>query len=251
MTADPLCETFLSRARATWDLLVAGRDTGVGPGEETLTDLNLMEIATRHGDRVCLKKFSRWDEARVSGADWEWWLGSPGSWIGLRLQAKKLNIRTLRYDDLAHRNQWGFQVDRLIESSTRDALVPAYCFYNAWDDGSADPSWNCENIPSEMRLFGCTICSVHFVKALIEARSSDLDAVADIWIPWSCIVCCPRGERGMLLVDRVGEQLRQLVRDTSDLPQPRSSLPSYVAERGEAPPGTNAPVSMALMVTDL
>jgi hypothetical protein len=41
-------------------------------GEETLTDLNLLELQAKNPRTVATVKFTRVQEGRRTGADWEW-----------------------------------------------------------------------------------------------------------------------------------------------------------------------------------
>src|ERR1700674_228364 len=97
-----LCATFCQSAIWTWNCLKYARQTGIQLGEESLTDLNLLNIQICHPSEVRTKKFSRNTEGKVTGADWEWWFGSPSGWLGLRIQAKKLNNLSSQYDELDH-----------------------------------------------------------------------------------------------------------------------------------------------------
>lgn len=102
-----LCDTFSYRAIATWNYMYFGSQTRIKPSEESLTDINLLEIQARHTKEVRTWKFPRINEARKSGADWEWWFGSPNQWVGVRIQAKKLDIRSGRYAGLNRKNKYG------------------------------------------------------------------------------------------------------------------------------------------------
>jgi hypothetical protein len=48
----------------TWWYLDAAEDTEVRIGEETLTDINLIDIQHRHPAEVRTEKFPKWMEAR-------------------------------------------------------------------------------------------------------------------------------------------------------------------------------------------
>ena len=58
------------------------------PGEETLTDINLIELKRNLSALVFTEKFSRYREGRETSADWEWWIADEHGWLGLRIQAR-------------------------------------------------------------------------------------------------------------------------------------------------------------------
>src|SRR5689334_21335302 len=84
-----LCSTFEDLAARTWDYLLAGEQTKVRLGEETLTDINLVDLQRAHPAQVQTVKFTKSQERR-NGADWELWLFEKGHVLALRFQAKKL-----------------------------------------------------------------------------------------------------------------------------------------------------------------
>jgi len=65
-----LCDTFRGRALWTWDMLARGRSVDCQIGEETLTDLNILELKIRHASEVYTRTFSKPEEG-LNGADWE------------------------------------------------------------------------------------------------------------------------------------------------------------------------------------
>ena len=57
-----LCDTFRSRALWTWDTLARGRSVDCQIGEETLTDLNILELKTRHSSEIYNRTFTKPEE---------------------------------------------------------------------------------------------------------------------------------------------------------------------------------------------
>jgi hypothetical protein len=189
-TTVDLCTTFCNRAVLTWHYLRDGQRSRIELGEETITDINLLEIQIRHPNQVRTAKFNRIIEGRVTGADWEWWLGSRSGWLGLRVQAKKLNSHSLQYDSLDHSTTNGRQVDLLIRDANRNRLVPMYCFYNYWDTSRIQSQWRCGTFAPSIELQGCTISSASTVKGLIDANDKSLQSVLKNALPWNCLICC-------------------------------------------------------------
>lgn len=120
-------------AESSWHSMVHGIAHGIGPGEESLTDTNLIRLAGLPSTRV--KKFTRAVEA-TNGADWEWWIGSSEEelWLKLRVQAKRSSHDGVRYEQLAHhsKNQALPQYETLIVQSIEDGALPLHAFYNGW-----------------------------------------------------------------------------------------------------------------------
>lgn len=188
-------------AAESWGLMATGISHGIGPGEETLTDINLIRLRQLIPS-LRVTKFSKSVEAG-NGADWEWWIGSSYDerWIKLRVQAKRSSHSGVRYDQLGHavklrddddeivKDECGKSVsikqyDTLIAQSLIDGAVPLHVFFNGWpedrflfDDRYHDaiavhrraardgflPSsaWNSSN-------WGCTVSSTETVKSIFE-----------------------------------------------------------------------------------
>jgi hypothetical protein len=181
-----LCETFEFLAIRTWWYLEAAAHPELRIGEETLTDINLIDIQYRHPAEVVTEKFSKQQEAQ-NGADWEWWLIFGGRTLGLRLQAKKL------YPDGEYPSLSGTQPRRqlraLIAHALADGVWPLYCFYNHRDP--ADPSdWPLLG-SSAIEQMGCGLAGAAPVKAVVVDawRSPTVHNLAPLQIPWRNLVC--------------------------------------------------------------
>src|SRR5688572_28073418 len=70
-------------------------------GEESATDWLLYQMSERI-PRVAYRKFTRHQEARSTGADWEWWLILHGGAVAMRVQAKKLVVNSDNYSGIAY-----------------------------------------------------------------------------------------------------------------------------------------------------
>lgn len=169
----------------------SGRRHAVPLGEESITDYLLLNLKRWHPTEISIRKFNKTTEEPLSGADWEWWLGgTPGGWVRMRIQAKRLhNGGTYPY--LAHNNQ----STRLIASARKVQAYPLYCFYNNWDLRMFHPPWNCGTQPYQPHLYGCAIADAQDVHAAIQLKHSSLQDIIDRCYPWSCLVCCRGGNR--------------------------------------------------------
>lgn len=148
---NPMFDAMNTVAASSWGLMEFGIAEGIGPGEETLTDVNLIALR-RLIPSLKVKKFSKNIEGG-NGADWEWWIGSSleHRWIRLRVQAKRSSHNGVRYEQLGHsvkrRNAAGDvitdacgnalkikQYDALIARSLLDGATPLHVFFNGWPE---------------------------------------------------------------------------------------------------------------------
>jgi Family of unknown function (DUF6615) len=250
--ANILCKTFCDQATWTWNSLQSGIQTGILLDEETITDINLLEIQKRHPLEARTHKYYPPIEGAISGADWDWWFGSKTGWLGLRIQAKKLNHKTLRYDKLAHATKkHGLQVDLLLRSAAKSNLIPMYCFYNYWNVQIPIP-WNCGTYPQTQELLGCTIASANQVRKLISANDRSLQSVMKKSLPWSCLVCCQGYALKAGLTARVSSVLQKFYRINPELIRVTEEPPSYISDLlvGEFREQWKSEVSNVLIVTE-
>ena len=109
---------FANQSKDIWERLGYVRDSyksrGVlGPvrfGEETITDLLMMDLYVQGSTLAHFEQTSKPDEA-MWGTDFELWLGSERKgWFRFAIQAKKLDLRTDRYSSLTQGNSNGPQI---------------------------------------------------------------------------------------------------------------------------------------------
>jgi hypothetical protein len=190
-----------------------------GVKEESLTDWLLYDIDVRRPD-VIYKAFTRQEEARDTGADWEWWLIFPDGAVRLRVQAKKLKAANDNYPGLAHTNKYGLQIDKLIADASKVNAFPIYAFYSA-----KSPSSKCS-------FGGVVSCGVHLAGAKVVEQTllskkchvSEADAIA-LSVPLPCLVCCPL-THGVASKSGFTEFLRRyFVSDQGD--EPESYMPGH------------------------
>lgn len=186
-----ICDDFINQSIKTWENLKLSIQTGINLSEESITDFNLLELQSKHPYEIRTQKFSRLRESKV-GADWEWWLGSQGIWLGLRIQAKKLNFMTLSYSELDKKNKYGQQIDLLIRCAFNNTpkLVPLYVFYNYWDVSVFDPPWLCGTYSKCLSMLGCGLTYAEYIKKILNNGSKSLKDISQVMYPWSCLVCC-------------------------------------------------------------
>ena len=158
-----------------------------------MTDFNLFELQQKHPLESETYKLSRHEEA-LEGADWEWWLTSPGLRFGLRIQAKLLKTDSLRYEKLNYKISSGNrQIDVLIQKAVNGRYgptFPLYVLYNFWDKTKYYPKWLCQTSRKDIRLLGCGIVEARALKTILDQHGNKLENISDFMYPWSCLVCC-------------------------------------------------------------
>lgn len=231
-----LCRSFVRAACRTWRLVCRGARHGLMPSEETLTDLNLLDIRSRNPSSVWIWRMSKWEEGKKSGADWEWWVGRQGAWVGMRIQAKLLRpgqaapLRTT----VGYRN--GSQLARLLKSSASARVFPLYCFYNAehwWPWTWHVRCCACRPIPA---AFGCALVPAPLFQASWQREWLDCRCCVFPWaVPWSCLVCPESvGASGDPFAERVYRLLRELFQRLDfEPPELAGELPGYILDLQE------------------
>lgn len=185
-SADPVCAAVLriSQRLAEW----LRKQPSVG--EESLTDWLLFEVSEQVPD-VRYAKFTRWDEARTTGADWEWWFVSHRLSLGMRVQAKKLAHDQDNYPALAYANKHGVQIEKLREDATRSGLLALYALYC---DNRGRAKLKCGGSPDAGLDEGAFLAganglyAAHIRKGRGRVEAVDVLATAN---PLSCLFCCP------------------------------------------------------------
>lgn len=188
-----LCSALRQLETITWSELKAGYDCRQRLDEESLTSYHLMRLATAVPG-IVLEKHHRGREART-GADWEWWVGAPGAYVGFRVQAKILNATSLEYGALYSSSKAALvQVNKLIDGAARAprALYPVYVFYNYWRGGLYPPKWPCPRPGLDPKSAGWTIASAHHIRAHLARwrPSKKLYFLSECMYPLSCLFCC-------------------------------------------------------------
>ncbi|MEO1150665.1 MAG: DUF6615 family protein [Pseudomonadota bacterium] len=150
-------------------------------GEETITEINLLELQRRHPQAVQLKTFSRRAEA-TNGADWEWHIIGRHWVLKLMVQAKRLaanNVLKIKY---TVRSTGADQLDTLIAASAAANCRPIYCLYCTEAQRRA---WAIENRQhddqQEYSQYGCLICDANDVRGI---SPKSLQEIEDKCVPW-------------------------------------------------------------------
>lgn len=201
-----LCQTFRELGHLTWTRLAEAHRIGLSWSEETNTETLLLELRLRHPKHVWVEPFSKWDES-LNGADWEWWLGSPGAWIAMRVQAKRLKVQsTAHFRGLqTYPGKKGVtrQINRLIRAAKAEQRTPIYCLYVF---NVPPPSVRPQHpLPHE---HGCLIGHAQDIR---NAGSNQLSRLLPFLAPWHELVC-PAVVPDAGLAARAHAQLQSMAR---------------------------------------
>lgn len=178
-------------AENTWERLAMSLRLGCSQGEETITDINLLEILRAALPDILVVKTSKADEA-VKGIDWEMWIGSNSAgWWRYAVQAKKVNSPASRYDKLRHKIGSKYQFEILDKYAKANNSIPLYCFYNFVDLSSLHKYWRCGQSFQQEQL-GCTIAPLDSIRKGFMPRGPktfDWIHTQGQTIPWRCLAC--------------------------------------------------------------
>ena len=197
-----LGELFSAQSTSLWERLGYVRESinsrGVlGPvrfGEETITDLLMMDLFMQGSTVALFSQTSKPDEA-MWGTDFELWLGSDTlGWLRFAIQAKKLDLRTDRYASLTQSNVNGPQIDLLERYARRKRAAPLYCLYNHTDGADVSDHWHCCTPPPNLKELGCSVTPLSNIATAIRERGGkNFDSIHrnESTLPWKCLVSCP------------------------------------------------------------
>jgi len=151
--------------------------------EESLTDWLLFQLNTNIPEIVSMA-FNRFEEARKTGADWEWWFLFPKSYYKMRVQAKKM-VKD-NYPSIAYSNKYGLQIEKLLQDAIKSNSIPFYAFYSA-ENGKT----MCERNRKDEGVFivGANEIYRSFISCGRTVVSpADLFKISNVL---SCFFCCP------------------------------------------------------------
>lgn len=183
-------------ASDTWHRLGKADVLGARLGEETLTDLLVLDMLPhRRMNAFSINRLTKQKES-LFGADLLLWIRYPcGSGRRLALQAKKL-YSTGRYDALTHRGASGAcQIDVLDQFARWWGAVPAYLLYNHVDPlPSRTQYWHCCRTHDAEQL-GCTLVPTWRIRQAMMLRGGrTFPAVHSDPAnrPWRCVFDCDK-----------------------------------------------------------
>ncbi|MGV8104256.1 MAG: DUF6615 family protein [Mesotoga sp.] len=174
-----LCTLFKSISQHVWRFLELSSTTGIGVSEESITDGILIALAACGGKNVVVRKFSRNQESK-NGADLEMWFHLKKKFVGLLIQAKKLDSSSNSYKYIDHKN--GKQLSDLL-SSASTLLIPSYLLYNFW---KKHPK---KQLPNPSIIYGCAVSNAHDIQPHLKKPNNTLQSMFPIETPFQCLTC--------------------------------------------------------------
>ncbi|MCY4528820.1 MAG: hypothetical protein OXD46_07335 [Chloroflexi bacterium] len=210
-------------------------------GEETITNLFMMDLYVQGSTVVLFEQTSKKKESR-SGTDFELWVGSQRlGWFRFAVQAKKLNLRTGRYDDLNHKNSIGRQPKLLEQYAMSNMACPVYCLYNFTERVDRNDHWHCcDDTKNDLTELGCSMTSLWTIQQAITTPRGKNFRWIHRWkntLPLRCLVACPKVQRS-LEAKREGAMLSTMAFESSPLFTPDHCyyrrLPRGLSDPGDA-----------------
>ena len=240
---------FESQSKYTWDrlryahksLMDPGQSGLVQFGEETITNVFLMDLYVRGSTVALFEQMSKPKESK-SGTDFELWVGSQRlGWFRFAVQAKKLDLKTMRYPDLNHPNSNGRQPKLLERYARNNAACSLYCLYNFTEDVDQYQHWHCcDDTKDDTTELGCTVTTLSNIRDAIKTRGAKnfrcIHRRTDT-LPLRCLVACPK-VKDSLEAKRLGATVSQKPFESSPLFNPdhcyHSTLPRGLSDPGDA-----------------
>jgi hypothetical protein len=171
--------------------------------EESMTDRFLFDISEKL-PIVKYKQFTRMEEGRKTGADWEWWFLFPNDKaFCARVQAKKLKNDKDNYAGIAYTTNGMLQIERLLDDSSKNDYASLYAFYST----ESSKHTLCGGRKGNEGVF---ISDAEHLKNEIIDKPRAKHLAQDILKysnPISCLFCCHMTER--LTYDGLKEHLRR------------------------------------------
>lgn len=181
---------FMRNSSWVWNNLRESRKYGLQLGEESITDFLILNLKKLAGKKLIVESFTKPKES-LNGSDWEWWFTGPsGKWLGMRIQAKVLNLTSEKYEHLHHHNKNGQQVDLLIKDAFKSRMIPAYCMFTNWDPAKYSTPKKCNTHKASVRHYGTAILSTKKVKEYRTSKVTHLSKIINDLRPMHCIFCC-------------------------------------------------------------
>lgn len=184
-------------AERTWSTLRLAKQLRARFGEETLTDLLVLDMLPHQRTRgFWLRPTTKLDEG---------WCGADllvavrhqtGRWSRFALQAKKLYPDDDRYRMLNRVRESIIQLEKLERFARQLYALPLYLLYNHSNAAQPSEHWHCP-LPFDMGQLGCTLVpSWHIRQMLCRPPPRNFDQAHKVSQsrPWRCAFDCPDAE---------------------------------------------------------
>lgn len=223
MESTLLCEEFTKASQYVHQWCDKQDDVG----EESITDWLLFHLYDNI-PQIKYKKFTRHQESRETGADWEWHFIDDKEFITLRIQAKRIkkNDKDL-YSKLSYTPKNNYmQIITLLKDARHIKAIPLYAWYYASNNNKVTM---CGRNHSNTGIFISDANQI-FLDYLLNVNNAPTASVGKILKksnPIQCLFCCPLS----------GNSARKIliyfaayfdIYSSSKLIKPNSELPRYV-----------------------
>ena len=187
-------------AQRTWSTLGRAQQLRARFGEETLTDLLVLDMLPHQRTR------GFWLSPTTKHA--EHWSGADllvavryhtGRWSRFALQAKKLYPND-NYPMLNGGRKCARQLDKLERCARQLHALPLYLLYNHSNTAQPSEHWHCSQ-PFDVGQLGCTLVPSWHIRRMIcrpPPRSFDLAHNVSQSRPWRCAFDCPDAETSLI-----------------------------------------------------
>ena len=187
-------------AQRTWSTLGCAQQLRVRFGEETLTDLLVLDMLPHQRTRgFWLSPTTKHAEHR-HGADLLVAVRyHTGRWSRFALQAKKLYPND-KYPMLNGGPKCHSQLDKLDVFARQLHALPLYLLYNHSNTVQPSKHWHCSQ-PFDVGQLGCTLVPSWHIRRMISRplpRNFDLAHKVSQAKPWRCAFDCPDAETSLI-----------------------------------------------------
>jgi hypothetical protein len=189
--------TFQQQALIIAEEVYKAGYTGLGIQEETITDSMLNRIQYEHKENFATRKFTKKEEGNITGADWLWCIGEPGSWITFAIQAKIVNMKTGRVNFLHYHH--GDQYLLLINFAKLFHFIPKYTIYSMVDDKIELFSRSIPELSNKpAKFWSLTAISPIYIKHLLSPKERHVSNVLQFAVPWAYAFCDEGNENTLI-----------------------------------------------------
>ena len=189
-------------AQRTWSTLGHAKQLQAPFGEETLTDLLVLDMLPHRRARgFWLSSTTKRAEHRC-GADLLVAVRQQtGRWSRFALQAKKLNPNDNRYPALAYVSRSTEQLDKLERFARQLHALPLYLLYNHSDTARCSKHWHCLE-RFDVGQLGCTLVPSWHIRRMLRRPPPprDFDSANSVSQsrPWRCAFDCRFAEEQLI-----------------------------------------------------
>ncbi len=210
-------------AESIWNRLREARRWGVRLGEETLTDLLVLDfLMSTPSHNIRFLPTTKHKEAE-QGTDLVVYIRRSANKADLyAVQAKKLHEE--KYNCLKARSNNGHQINILEDYAREFSAIPLYLLFNHIDDRDWDSAWHCCQPTIAKRQFGCTLVpSWRIREAIVRRGCRTFDYIHSdrAALPWRCAFACPNNQTMWGQIREKAEESRE--RFALDFSSPENS----------------------------